>query len=350
MDSVIAWKFGERSSPSRSLWLQLTVREAFRSAAADLQNASIFWVTVLLLLFPYRALPELYSDLGVSLARFEMPQEGLTYGLFLIALSLGLKLHQRSDSAYPLAVRTFADSLPVSRIERFLAAIVLRGMGQIPILFIQITAAITLILLPGLSMDWRSHVSAQAFGFAVVALSILMVRTSRAISADRLTFRPRLPGALGFILQNGVRLAPIRFLLWALFFGLAVRILSFRSVGEPSVSAALWVALVGLCSWMVYWAFQPWRLASKPVAPFFRTLPTFWLRNATGERLFSTLQAMSLSLCVLLSPFEAGGKLPFAFVFTFVFPNVPFWIAERVTRWSFLLTLAVWIACVLFAA
>lgn len=343
-------ELGMRGSPSKWMWLQVATREAFRSGAADLQNTSIFWVALLLLLFPYRALPELYLDLGLSLSRRQLPHEGLIYGLFLTALSFGISIQRRHHLADSLRMREFAKVLPLSRSERVLSDILIGTIAQIPIFFIQFTAAITLLLLPKLSVSLSTHLYAQALSGVICIISVWIVREWKQGEDSQPLFRRPLPGALGFLLQSAVHFAPLRFLFLFFSMGVAVKILGFRGEGDSVVTPRLMIAIVGLVCLTAHWAFLPWRSRLKSVAPFLSTLPSVWLVKASCERLFITFLALLLGLFVFTSPYEASRAWFFAGIFPFVFPSLLFWVGERLPRWSFVLSMSALIVFVLLAA
>lgn len=350
MDPVFAKKLIIRRSLARWPWLQVATREAFRNSAAELQNASILWVAFLLLLFPYRVLPELYLDLGLSLSRFQVPHEGLIYGLFLTALSFALSYQRRHHLADSLLMREFAKVLPMPRLERVLSDILLGAIAQIPIFFIQFTAAVTLLLLPKESVGLRPHAYAQAFSVVVCFTSVWIVREGKLSGSSRKLRRMPLPGALGFLLKTAVRMAPLRFLFLIFSIWIAAKVLGFRGKLDSPLTPRLMISIVGLVCMTTHWAFLPWRSRLKSVAPFLSTLPSVWLVNASGERLFITFLASLLCLFVFTSPCEASRAWIFAGFFPLVFPRFLFWIAERVPRWSFVLSIGALIVSGLLAA
>lgn len=350
MDPAFDKELGMRGSPAKWPWLQVATREAFRSAAADLQNTSIFWVAFLLLLFPYRALPELYLDLGLSLSRLQLPHEGLIYGLFLTMLSFALSYQRRQHLADSLRMLEFTKVLPLSRPERVLSDILLGAIAQIPIFLIQLTAAITLLLLPKESVGLRPHAYAQAFSVVVCFTSVWIVREWKLSGSSRKLLRLPLPGALGFLLKTAVRMAPLRFFFLLFSIWLAAKVLGFRGKLDSPLTPRFMISIVGLVCMTAQWAFLPWRIRLNAVAPLLATLPSIWLVKASGERLFITFLASLQYLFVFTSPCEASRAWIAAGIFPLVFPSLLFWIAERLPRWSFVLSIGALFVSVLLAA
>lgn len=287
------------------LWLMIGLRELWQETKADLQNRSVLFALIALVVLPVDMLPVLYTDwMNLLYALFVHTKtidqsNGFGFGVAIFTGLMLLSFWRRNLFGDFSQVNLLECTLPIPKINRAFNQFSLGMFCHLPVLLVVFMGAATSIFSGRTGIISIGHIltllsfiimSGFATGFTVLYSKLPKLADYRraAVQHNRLNHCPKSIAWLLFLAKRLLEQERQRVLSFFIFVGLTSLIIYKKDESElVSYGVSGLILFSGLCSYYLIWFLKPLLIERKAYQSFLITTPSRLSATPLGEYFIS---------------------------------------------------------------